>query len=287
MPGAYAVSTCRQVAATDAEANPAVRRASACCSTTSGTRVPTRRSPDWRFDRAGFDLFSFPSNARLIGFDLDRLCRRAGAAGAPPSLGRCGVAPRAVRCAGGGPGGRSRRACRARGRRPSWPASTSCMRGRCCSRSAPEANTRLPGARRRLRRRRFPTASAIRPSSSRSRRRSRCWRRASTARADLHAHTRFGRRELWVIRRLVEPFERVARRRLPQAGSAHRMMLEEPVHGAAVQPRRLYARRQHACARRRRRRDVPGHAGLHALRAAEPSATRQSRRARPTWRGGS
>ena len=26
----------------------------------------------WQFDRAGFDLFSFPSNARLIGFDLER-----------------------------------------------------------------------------------------------------------------------------------------------------------------------------------------------------------------------
>jgi hypothetical protein len=47
---------------------------------------------------------------------------------------------------------------------------------------------------------------------------------------ELHAHTRFGRRELWVIRRLVEPFERIARERVPGCGSAHRMMLEEPVH---------------------------------------------------------
>jgi hypothetical protein len=35
----------------------------------------------------------------------------------------------------------------------------------------------------------------------------------------VHRHTRFGRRELWVIRRLVEPFERIARARLPQAGT--------------------------------------------------------------------
>jgi hypothetical protein len=47
--------------------------------------------------------------------------------------------------------------------------------------------------------------------------------------AELHRHTRFGAWELWVIRRLVEPFERVARRRLPQAGSAHRLLLEEPM----------------------------------------------------------
>jgi hypothetical protein len=47
--------------------------------------------------------------------------------------------------------------------------------------------------------------------------------------ARLQAHTRFGWRELWVIRRLVEPFERIARQRLPEAGSAHRLMLEAPV----------------------------------------------------------
>jgi biotin carboxylase len=49
------------------------------------------------------------------------------------------------------------------------------------------------------------------------------------SRDQLQAHTRFGWRELWVIRRLVEPFDRVCRQRLPQAGSAHRMLLEEPV----------------------------------------------------------
>jgi hypothetical protein len=39
----------------------------------------------------------------------------------------------------------------------------------------------------------------------------------------------FGAWELWVIRHLVEPFERIARARLPEAGSAHRMLLEQPV----------------------------------------------------------
>jgi hypothetical protein len=48
-------------------------------------------------------------------------------------------------------------------------------------------------------------------------------------RDELQAHTRFGRRELWVIRRLVEPFERVMKQRLPLAGTAHRMMLETPL----------------------------------------------------------
>jgi hypothetical protein len=48
--------------------------------------------------------------------------------------------------------------------------------------------------------------------------------------AELHRHTRFGAWELWVIRRLVEPFERMAQQRLgPGVPSAHRMLLEEPV----------------------------------------------------------
>ena len=55
--------------------------------------------------------------------------------------------------------------------------------------------------------------------------------RTVASHAALHAHTRFGRWELWVIRHLVEPFEQIARERLPQAGTAHRMLLEQPVKG--------------------------------------------------------
>ena len=49
------------------------------------------------------------------------------------------------------------------------------------------------------------------------------------SREELHAMTRFGWGELWVIRHLVEPFERIARQRLPQAGTAHRLLTEAPV----------------------------------------------------------
>lgn len=49
-------------------------------------------------------------------------------------------------------------------------------------------------------------------------------------RDELAALVRFSAWELWVIRRLVEPFERIARVRLPAAGSAHRMLLEQPVN---------------------------------------------------------
>jgi hypothetical protein len=106
------------------------------------------------------------------------------------------------------------------------------------------------------------------------------------SRDELQAHTRFGRRELWVIRRLVEPFERVLRERLPQAGSAHRMMLEEPCRWARRSSTSTAGSSTAACtcAGRGGRRDVPRHAGLHALGAPEPAARPCSSSARWTWR---
>lgn len=47
---------------------------------------------------------------------------------------------------------------------------------------------------------------------------------------ELTSHTRFGAWELWVIRHLVEPFERVFQKRLGPLQSAHRMMAETPIN---------------------------------------------------------
>ncbi len=47
---------------------------------------------------------------------------------------------------------------------------------------------------------------------------------------ELTAHTRFGAWELWVIRHLVEPFERVFQKRMDAPQSAHRLMVEEPIN---------------------------------------------------------
>lgn len=49
--------------------------------------------------------------------------------------------------------------------------------------------------------------------------------------AELTTITRFGTWELWVIRHLVDPFARIIAKRLPEAGSAHRLMLETPASG--------------------------------------------------------
>jgi hypothetical protein len=51
----------------------------------------------------------------------------------------------------------------------------------------------------------------------------------------LRAYARFDRSERWLMTQLIEPFERVCRARLPQAGSASRMLLEEPVDPQTAQ----------------------------------------------------
>lgn len=185
----------------------------------------------FEFDRAGFDLFSFPSNLRLATFDLQRFAaqqaRRGRARGwrgvvshheqfgalaaalVAERLGLPGTSPLAVLAV--------QHKLHAR---------------RVLQRVCPEANlgfVELPvdyggdvpaGLH-------YPCfAKPVKAAFSV------LTRRVHDA-AELQAHTRFGRREAWVIRRLVEPFERVLRERLPQAGTAHRMLLEEPVSGAA------------------------------------------------------
>jgi hypothetical protein len=177
-------------------------------------------------DSAGFDLFSFPSSARLAWFDIDRfvarLARQAKQAGwtavashheqfgalvaalLAEKLGLPGTSPTAVA------------ACQHK-----------LYAREVLQRVCPEANVgfaRLPCAYgdnipAGLRYPQFvkPVKAAFSVLA-----------RHVENQAQLHAHTRFGVYELWVIRRLVEPFERVARRLIPQAGTAHSMMLEEP-----------------------------------------------------------
>jgi hypothetical protein len=184
-----------------------------------------------RFDTAGFDLFSFPSNAHLLHFDLLRFARRQAARGR--RLGWAGVvshheqfgalAAALVAEQLGLPGTSP----------DSILAAQHKLHARqVLQRVAPEANLpfaaldavyggpvpqQLPAGLQ------WPVfVKPVKAAFS-------VLARQVQSHAELHAHTRFGHRELWVIRRLVEPFERVARQRLPQAGTAHRLMLEQPV----------------------------------------------------------
>jgi len=180
-----------------------------------------------RFDHAGFDLFGFPSNTALIGFDLERFADRQAARGrrlgwravlshheqfgalaaalVAERLGLPGATPESILAA--------QHKLHAR---------------RVLQQVAPEANlgcAELPVAYGQT----IPDGVAYPRFAKPVKAAFSVLARRVDSHAELHAHTRFGHRERWVIRRLVEPFDRVCRARLPQAGSAHRLLLEEPV----------------------------------------------------------
>jgi hypothetical protein len=180
----------------------------------------------FRFDRAGFDLFSFPSNLGLIGFDLERFAqglarraRRRGWAGVVSHQDQYGaLAAALVAEAAGLPG-------------TSPESIIACQHKlharRVLERVCPQANLPFVGldcdyGQPIPQGLRYPCfAKPVKAAFS-------VLARRVDSRAELQAHTRFGRREQWLIRRLVEPFDRIVRRRLPEAGSAHRLLLEEP-----------------------------------------------------------
>jgi len=188
-----------------------------------------RQSAEFALDSAGFDLFSFPSNARLAGFDLEkfvaRLARRAGHRGwravtsSHEQFGALAAALLAERMGWPGTPVHAVLACQHK------------LHARqVLQEVCPEANpafSQLPA--------RYgdpaPEGLAyplfVKPVKAAFS----VLARDIRDRDELHAMTRFARWELWVIRHLVEPFERVCRTRLPEAGSAHRLLIETPVAG--------------------------------------------------------
>jgi biotin carboxylase len=185
----------------------------------------------WRhefpIDSAGFDLFSFPSNAHLVNFDLQRLvdrlatqAKRRGWQAVSSNHEQFGALAAALLA-----------------ERMGWPgtpveAVLACQHKHYARQVlqtvAPEANTGFAllasqyGA---------PVphdihypvfAKPVKAAFS-------VLARVAHDRDELARLVRFGAWELWVIRHLVEPFERILQARLPAAGSAHRMLLEQPV----------------------------------------------------------
>jgi hypothetical protein len=189
-------------------------------------RACAARGMGW--EAAGFDLFSFPSNAHLAWFDIERFVKRLARQAARRGW-------RAV-CSSQEQFGALSAALLAE--HMGWPgtpvqAVLACQHKlharQVLERVAPEANVPfqlmeaeygapIPEG---IDYPRFvkPVKAAFSVLA-----------RTVHSHADLHSHTRFGAWELWVIRRLVEPFERLSRQRLgPYVSSAHRMMLEAPV----------------------------------------------------------
>ena len=180
-------------------------------------------------DTAGFDLFSFPSNVHLAWFDMERFTER--------------MARRAMR--------RGYRAVVSNheqfgalaaallAERMSWPgtpvkAVLACQHKlharQVLDRVCPEANLAFAPLEARYG---DPIPDGltyplfIKPVKAAFS----VLARSVANRDELQAHTRFGAWELWVIRHLVDPFERIASKRMSGVPSAHCMMIEEPMHG--------------------------------------------------------
>ena len=188
-----------------------------------------RNAQRYPFDTAGFDLFSFPSNVQLAWFDMtrfvDRLAAQATRRGWQAVVSnheQFGALAAALLA-----------------ERMGWPgtpvAAVLAFQHKLHSRRVlaevcPEANCGFVGLNTEYNEAvpmglRYPAfVKPVKAAFS-------VLARTVHNRDELQAHTRFGAWELWVIRHLVEPFERVVRQRLPQAGSAHNMLLEQPLRG--------------------------------------------------------
>lgn len=182
----------------------------------------------WRFDGGGFDLFAFPSQLQLLWYNHARFARRQAARGrrlgwravlshqehfgalaaalVAEALGVPGTPPESILAA--------QHKLHAR-RVLQRVAPEACLRFAELDADygdpIPEAGIDYPCF-----------AKPVKAAFS-------VLARQVADRGELQALTRFGPRELWTIRRLVEPFDRLCRARLPEAGSAHRMLLEQPV----------------------------------------------------------
>jgi hypothetical protein len=188
------------------------------------------RDTSARFDSRGFDLFSFPSNLHLALFDMDRfvarLARQAKAQGwtavasQHEQFGALSAALLADKMGWAGTPPTAVVACQHK-----------LYARQVLQRVCPEANTefaRLPAAYGEPTPEglHFPTfVKPIKAAFS-------VLTKHVRSREELHHFTRFGAYELLIIKLLVEPFERVAKRLLPQAGTSHSMVLETPVHAA-------------------------------------------------------
>jgi len=188
-----------------------------------------RLASRWPQTGAGFDLFTFPSSARLAWFDIDRFCslavikaRLLGARSVVSNHEQFGALSAALLA-----------------EKMGWPgtpveAVLACQHKlyarEVLQRIAPESNIAfqrleaeyggdIPEG--------ITYPKFVKPVKAAFS----VLARNVRSREELHAHTRFSPWELWVIRHLVEPFERVLRQRLPEAESAHSLMLEAPLHG--------------------------------------------------------
>jgi hypothetical protein len=185
------------------------------------------------FTSRGFDLFSFPSNANLVFFDLDRFvnklasqAKRAGWIAVSSQNEQFGTLAAAMLAEKMGWAGTP-------------PAAVVACQHKLYARQVlqqvcPEASVsfqRMPAAYGEPVPEGLSYPTFVKPVKAAFS----VLAKTVHSQEDLHQFTRFGAYELWVIKRLVEPFERIAKKILPQAGTAHSMILETPANSANAQ----------------------------------------------------
>jgi hypothetical protein len=182
------------------------------------------------FDQRGFDLFSFPSNANLPFFSMDRFVNKLAAQA--KSQGWQAVSSQHEQFGA--------LAAALLAEKMGWPGTSSKAVAACqhklyarqvLEQVAPQANvrfTRLPSAYGEDIPEGLQYPAFVKPVKAAFS----VLAQVVRSREELQAFTRFGAYELWVIKHLVRPFEEVCQKLLPAAGTAHSMLLEEPVRGA-------------------------------------------------------
>jgi hypothetical protein len=185
------------------------------------------------FSSRGFDLFSFPSNANLVLFDLDRFvnklasqAKRAGWTSVTSQHEQFGTLAASMLA-----------------EKMGWPGTPPAAVVACqhklyarqvLQQVCPEASVnfqRMPAAYGEPVPDGLSYPTFVKPVKAAFS----VLAKTVHSQEELHQFTRFGAYELWVIKRLVEPFERIAKKLLPQAGTAHSMILETPANSANAQ----------------------------------------------------
>ncbi|MFZ9406304.1 MAG: ATP-grasp domain-containing protein [Burkholderiaceae bacterium] len=194
-------------------------------------REGTQNQPGLLFDRAGFDLFSFPSQLGLAWFNLDRFVRAQvergrrlrwhgvfsaqeqygalAAALVARELGLPGTDPRAIVAA-------QHKAYARRVLQQVAPEANLDFDVLQAEPDQPLTSQDLSGLRYPLYLKPVKAAFSI------------LAKRIDTP-EQLRAHLAFSRWEKYLLRRLIDPFESARTRLLPEAGSAYRMLIETPV----------------------------------------------------------
>ena len=198
-------------------------------------RLAAQKAQTWggAFASRGFDLFSFPSNANLVFFDLDRFvnklanqAKRAGWTSVTSQHEQFGTLAAAMLA-----------------KKMGWPGTPPAAVVACqhklyarqvLQQVCPEATVpfqRMPAAYGEAVPDGLSYPTFVKPVKAAFS----VLAKVVHSQEELHQFTRFGAYELWVIKRLVEPFERIAKKILPQAGTAHSMILETPANSANAQ----------------------------------------------------